>query len=148
MHLKCNWFGFCCRQNLQYKISRRHLVDIVKRLQQKACCTCSMIIFKNSTNQIIDLWRCRSRCRRISLTPYWWTKTETQRPRWWTKTSLRGLNSILCKYLFLFKINQYGRWSGEWKSSIMKTPLLRPQVNEDSAIRLIKEAKCFLLSIY
>ena len=53
-----------CRQNPQYKISRRYLVDIVKKLVQKACCTCSMLIFPNSTNQFIDLWRCRSRCRR------------------------------------------------------------------------------------
>ena len=41
------------------KISRRHLADYVKTLHQKACCTCSTIIFLHSTNQIFDLWRCR-----------------------------------------------------------------------------------------
>ena len=41
------------------KISRRRLADYVKTLQQKACYTCSTIIFLLSTNQIIDLWRCR-----------------------------------------------------------------------------------------
>ena len=48
-----------CRQNLKYEISRRRLADSVKTLQQKACLTCSTIIFLHSTNQIIDLWRCR-----------------------------------------------------------------------------------------
>jgi len=38
------------------KISRRRLADYVKTLHQKACRT---IIFFHSTNQIIDLWRCR-----------------------------------------------------------------------------------------
>ena len=41
------------------KISRRHLADYVKTLLQKACHTCCMITFPHSTNQIIDLWRCR-----------------------------------------------------------------------------------------
>ena len=39
------------------KISRRRSVDYVKTLHQKACRTCSTIIFLHSTNQIIDLWR-------------------------------------------------------------------------------------------
>ena len=43
------------------KISRRRLADYVKTLHQKACRTCSTIIFLISTNQIIDLWSCRSR---------------------------------------------------------------------------------------
>ena len=37
------------------KISRRRLADYVKILHQKACGTCSTIIFLHSTNQIIDL---------------------------------------------------------------------------------------------
>ena len=49
------------------KISRRRLADFVKTLHQKACRTCSTIIFFNSTNQIIDLWSCRSRYRRQML---------------------------------------------------------------------------------
>ena len=47
------------------KISRRRLADYVQTLHQKACRTCSTIIFLHSTNQIIDLWRCR--CRRQIL---------------------------------------------------------------------------------
>ena len=49
------------------EISRRHLADCVKNLQQKACRTCSTIIFPHSANQIIDLWCCRRRCRRHFL---------------------------------------------------------------------------------
>ena len=41
------------------KISRRRLVGYVKTLHQKACRTCSTTIFLHSSNQIIDLWRCR-----------------------------------------------------------------------------------------
>ena len=46
-------------RTLNMKISRRRLADFVKTLHQKACRTCSTIIFPHSTNQIIDLWRCR-----------------------------------------------------------------------------------------
>ena len=49
------------------KISRHRLADYVKTLHKKACRTCSTIIFLHSTNQIIDLWRCRWRCRRQIL---------------------------------------------------------------------------------
>ena len=35
------------------KISRRCLADYVKKLQQKACRTCSTIIFPYSTNEIM-----------------------------------------------------------------------------------------------
>ena len=38
-----------------------------RQLDQKACRTCSTIIFLHSTNQIFDLWRCRWRCRRQIL---------------------------------------------------------------------------------
>ena len=43
------------RQNLKFEISRRHLADYVKTLHQKACRTCSTIIFYHSTNGVIDL---------------------------------------------------------------------------------------------
>ena len=49
------------------KISRRRLADYVKTFYQKACRTCRRIIFFHSTNQIIDSWRCRWRCRRQIL---------------------------------------------------------------------------------
>ena len=42
--------GSRCRQNLKYENSRRRLADFVKKLQQKACRTCSTIIFSYSTN--------------------------------------------------------------------------------------------------
>ena len=41
------------------KISRRRFADYVKTLHQKACRTRTTIIFLHSTNEIIDLWRCR-----------------------------------------------------------------------------------------
>ena len=49
------------------KISRRHLADYVNKSRQKTCRTCSTLIFPRSANQIIDLWRCRCRCRRHFL---------------------------------------------------------------------------------
>ena len=45
-------------------ISSRHLADCVNKLHQKACRTSCTIYILNSTNQIIDLWCCRSRSRR------------------------------------------------------------------------------------
>ena len=48
--------GSRSRQSLKMKTLRRYLADYVKKLYQKACCTCSTIIFRHSTNQIIDLW--------------------------------------------------------------------------------------------
>ena len=41
------------------KFSSRRLAGYIKTLLQKACRTCSTIIFPHSTNQIIELWRCR-----------------------------------------------------------------------------------------
>ena len=41
------------------KVSRLRLADCVKNFHQKACRTCSTIIFPRSTNRIIDLWRRR-----------------------------------------------------------------------------------------
>ena len=49
------------------KISRRRLIEYVENFHQKACRTCSTIIFPRSTNQSIDLWLCRRRCRRHFL---------------------------------------------------------------------------------
>ena len=57
------WF-YCCELALSSEISRRRLVDYVKTLHQKACCTCNIIIFLHSTNQINDFWPSRCRCRR------------------------------------------------------------------------------------
>ena len=45
------------------QISRRLLVDYVKKMLQKACGTCSTNVCPHSTNHIIDLWRCRCPCR-------------------------------------------------------------------------------------
>ena len=59
--------SFRCRQKLKVKTSRCRLADYVKTSHQKACRTCSTIIFLHSTNRIIDLWRCRWRCCRQIL---------------------------------------------------------------------------------
>ena len=55
----------CCQnlKNFNMKISRCRLADYIKKLHQKACRTCSTIIFLHSTNEIIDLWHCHWRCR-------------------------------------------------------------------------------------
>ena len=44
------------------KILHRRLADYVGKEHQKGRRTCSTIIFPHSTNQIIDLLRCRCRC--------------------------------------------------------------------------------------
>ena len=44
------------------KTSRRRLAEYVKKLHQKACRTCSTIIFPYSTNQVIHWWRWRCLC--------------------------------------------------------------------------------------
>ena len=51
----------------------------VRTFHQKACCTCSTIIFLHTTNQIIDLGRCRWRCRRQILNSLMtnWMSTRT-----------------------------------------------------------------------
>ena len=51
-----------CRQNLKYENFTSSFGRL--RQNQKAYRTCSTIIFLHSTNEIIDLWRCRWRCRR------------------------------------------------------------------------------------
>ena len=50
-------------------ISRRLLADYVNKLHQKACRTCSTIIFPHSANQVIDLWRCRFHSGRRFFNP-------------------------------------------------------------------------------
>ena len=54
-----------CPQNLKIENIMSSFANYVKKLHQKACRTCSTIIFPRSTNQIIDLWRCL--CRRHFL---------------------------------------------------------------------------------
>ena len=57
-----------CRQNLKYENYTSSFGRLRQnKLHQKACRTCSTIIFLHSTNQIIDLWRCRWRCLRQIL---------------------------------------------------------------------------------
>ena len=63
------------------KISRCRLADYVKTLHQKACRTCSTIIFLHSSNQIIDLLRCRWRCRRKILNSLMTTGKATTTPQ-------------------------------------------------------------------
>ena len=49
------------------QISRRDLADYVSKLHQKRAARACTVIFLNSTNQIINLWFCRSRSRRHFL---------------------------------------------------------------------------------
>ena len=58
------------RQNLTYENFTALFGRLRQKLHQIVCRTCrtpSTIIFPHSTNQIIDLWRCRCRSRRHSL---------------------------------------------------------------------------------
>ena len=57
------------------------MADYVTNLHQRACRTCSTILFPHPTDQIIDLWcwRCRWRCRRRFLGDL------TQRDGWKTQ---------------------------------------------------------------
>ena len=64
------------------KISRSRLADYVKALHQKACRTCSTVIFLHSTNQIVDLWRCRWLCRRQILNSRLASALMTAKTKW------------------------------------------------------------------
>ena len=73
--------GLVQRQRMKYLLLRAptlssesekwkfHVVvwETTSKIAPKACRTCSTIIFLHSANQIIDLWRCRGRCRRHFL---------------------------------------------------------------------------------
>ena len=52
-----------CRRSIKYANFTSSSDRLRQKLHQKACRTCSTIIFPHSTNQIIDLWRCLCRCR-------------------------------------------------------------------------------------
>jgi len=56
----------CC-QNLKYENFTSSFGRLRQKLHQRACSTCSTIILTHSTNQIVDLWRCRGRCCRHFL---------------------------------------------------------------------------------
>ena len=61
------------------KISRRRLTENVKNFHHKACRTSNTMTFARSTNQRLDLWRCR--CRRHffnSLTKHTRKKQKSQ----------------------------------------------------------------------
>ena len=47
-----------CRQNLKYEKFTSLFGRVRHKLRQKACRTCSNIIFPDSTNEIIDPWWC------------------------------------------------------------------------------------------
>ena len=68
---------YCCELALssEPQIWKFHVVvwqTTSKHLHQKACPTCSTIVFLHSTNQIIYEWRCRWRCRRQNLNSLIW----------------------------------------------------------------------------
>ena len=49
------------------KISHVVFWRLQRNIAPKACCTCSTIILPYSTNEIVEFWRCRCRCRREVL---------------------------------------------------------------------------------
>ena len=57
--------GSRCCQNLKHENCTSSFGRLRQKLYQKACRTCSKIIFPHSTNQIADFWRFR--CRRDFL---------------------------------------------------------------------------------
>ena len=59
----CCGFALSSGRTSNMKISRRRLTNYAKNPHQKACRTCSKIIFPHSTNEIIDLLCCRCRSR-------------------------------------------------------------------------------------
>ena len=87
--VKCaNLWGFCCRRSRGCSLLYvRVVVKTAKNLvilfyyfvddgtelffKRKACCKCSMIIFSHSTNEILSLCRCRSRCQSSAFTSKW-----------------------------------------------------------------------------
>ena len=62
---------YCCGLALSSEPQKRkfHVVvwQTTSKIATKACRTCSTIIFPHSSNEIIDLWRCRGRCSRHFL---------------------------------------------------------------------------------
>jgi len=108
------------------KISRRRLADYVKTLHQKACGTCSMIIFLHSTNQIIDLWRCRWRCRRQILNSLFALSGQT----------VKNFHWLACK----FDIDQSDRKSSQLNASACKAwpngVASRPEVSTYDHLRV------------
>ena len=56
--------------------------------------------------------------------PYWCFKTKKWRPYWCTKPSLGEFMSIFMQKSPIVLVNRYGRWSCEWKCSILlRSPL-------------------------
>ena len=64
-----------------------------KNLHERACRTCSTILFPHSTNQINDLWRCRRCCRRRFVNSLFIQKS-------------RGLHYIIAKTVLKTSITQ------------------------------------------
>ena len=58
---------YCCDLPLSSEPQIWKFPVVVRQTTPKACRTCSTIIFLHSTDEIIDLWRCRWRCRRQIL---------------------------------------------------------------------------------
>ena len=56
--------GSHCRQNLKFENFSSSFCRHVKKLHQRACRTCSTIIFVDSTNHMIHSRYCRCSCRR------------------------------------------------------------------------------------
>ena len=94
-------WAFVVVRTSQMKISRRHSADCAKKSHQKACRTCSTIIFHHPTNQIIDLWRIRCRCCRhfLNSPP---PKLMAHWLHWWKASALTIAPSHLFQFPFFY----------------------------------------------
>ena len=92
------WAGDVDRTS-KIKISRRRLTEYVENFHQKACRTCSTITFPRSTNQGIDLWRCRCRRRFLGCFPLcqrfrkFRLEFKWKGPFWFRPTGIFGITS-------------------------------------------------------
>ena len=124
--MKCTFacLIYCCGLVLlliSMKISSGHLADYVKKL-----CLCSTIILPYSTNQIVDLWRCRCRSRRrflSSLLRSLRSTTRLQRRRHqicilnWQKQILHALHVLFCNSLHFFQVlGKSATWNDHFSS--------------------------------
>ena len=116
----------CCRQNLKYEYFTSSFGRLRQTLHLKACCTCRTNIFLHSTNQIIDLWSCRWRCRRQTLNSLLksLSKDDGTRKQWsdwlnWITKSNRVARATRTSVEFIDVVCQMTTWTNNSKSFIL-----------------------------
>ena len=87
-----------CRQNLKYENSTSSFGRLRQNIATKSVPHVQTIIFLHSTNQIIDLWRCRWRCRRQILNSLLKLPIrELKKPRGWRQQELHKFAYLTIK---------------------------------------------------